>query len=46
MKARRNEILDENGRQLAVVLASNISKKEAERWARRIVNYGSWNSTS
>lgn len=40
MKARRNEILDENGRQLAVVLASNISKAEAARWAKRIVNYG------
>jgi hypothetical protein len=37
LRTKGNEILDECGRQLAVVLASNVSRAQAGRWAKLIV---------
>lgn len=38
LKAKQNEILDEDGKQLAVVLPSGVSKSIARRWAQFIVD--------
>lgn len=38
LKAKHNAILDEAGQQLAVVLAANIPKSTARRWAQYIVD--------
>jgi hypothetical protein len=34
LRTKGNEILDESGRQLAVVLASSVSRAQAGRWAK------------
>lgn len=38
LKAKGNEIVDADGRQLAVVLAANVPKSVARRWAQYIVD--------
>lgn len=38
IKARKNEILDQDGRQLAIVLGSNVTKSVAAKWAQFIVD--------
>lgn len=39
LKAKQNEILDATtGKQLAVILPSNCSKKDAKRWAQYVVD--------
>lgn len=38
LKAKGNEILDETGKQLAVILPSNVPKSVANRWAQFVVD--------
>ena len=38
LKAKGNEVLDETGKQLCIVLSTNCTKRDAQRWAQYIVD--------
>lgn len=38
LKVKGNEVLDETGKQMCIVLATNCTKRDAKRWAQYIVD--------